>query len=667
MLAPSMSSLYCTKILRATAEEKNLAVLCWRLAADAARNYSRQCQKNDILSPQAPSDLEQRKYSIKKIQEANYRLAMALDANALQAFSSYWIFSTNELKEAAWDYRHWMHYSQARDSLLFEQEIAQSQEAVTKYRAVAPEASRFAQEAIHCFQKARQIQQSAFSFLAKEMISYRFKIAAYDAIHSAIMHLNLVAARSCNNTILMDHGSAAASLASQAFYFRIKAAKATQQGDELSALQWSLAASGASNAYECHSKLVELLPSGEEELITCWREALHAAEEAIKERHHVITMPPGKKRDSVARIAFWAEHVYECHFKKIESYLQKKKEAYEVWKKITQNAQNLYSQKMYLHKKRIVTALWKELEAPWQKISFCPTSEREFTCGHSWIYQTVQFLKQASIPCDLWTPQKTAGIIIALTSSLDCSFGIDSLLSPDLFLVDVVADASPHPAAHFYIVQNRLQAEQLPNALFIPHWPQSDLIPRDRTRGARFENIVFFGTLENLAPELTSVEWTQRLRHELGLHFKIESPSRWNDYSTVDCAIGIRDFSRAPHFHKPATKLYNAWLAGVPFIGGSDSAYASDGHPGQDYLLVTSLEELLEHLKRLKEDLMLRSRLVQRGMQSSKAFTKEATLERWKKLIQETLPALALRHQKEIAKKERRKLLLNYLLHCFSN
>ncbi len=105
--------------------------------------------------------------------------------------------------------------------------------------------------------------------------------------------------------------------------------------------------------------------------------------------------------------------------------------------------------------------------------------------------------------------------------------------------------------------------------------------------------------------------------------------------------VAIRDFSNKPYNNKPATKLYNAWLAGVPFIGGCDSAYASEGSPEKDYLVAKSPEELLQQLRRLQQDLELRTRLVQRGSQVVQNFTVEKTLERWKKLIQEILPQRA--------------------------
>ncbi len=128
---------------------------------------------------------------------------------------------------------------------------------------------------------------------------------------------------------------------------------------------------------------------------------------------------------------------------------------------------------------------------------------------------------------------------------------------------------------------------------------------------------------------------------------EIKSADQWHDYSNVDAVIAIRDFSRARQLHKPATKLYNAWLAQVPFIGGNDSAYRSDGRPGVDYLIAQSPEQVLEHLRKLKEDPAFRAHLIQNGFESGKKFNRSATLERWKSLIQETLPGLAFQWQKK--------------------
>jgi hypothetical protein len=262
----------------------------------------------------------------------------------------------------------------------------------------------------------------------------------------------------------------------------------------------------------------------------------------------------------------------------------------------------------------------------------------------NWIYQTWALLISSGTPCYaiLDTPP-AEGIVIAISIAASLS-----LKMPDVpFFVDVVADATPHPAAHLHIVQNKAYAKRIPNSIFIPHWSHPGLIPRDLERGNRFENLCFYGHSKNLARELQTDRWRQRLHQELGIQLHFPAVSQWHDYSQTDCVIAIRDFSRSPHFNRPATKLYNAWLAGVPFIGGRDSAYAADGRPGMDYLVATSAEEVFQHLVHLKEDCSFRSQLVSQGSLSAKEFTREAILERWRTLIEKTIPELARQWEKK--------------------
>ncbi|MBX9578553.1 MAG: hypothetical protein K2W97_08800 [Chthoniobacterales bacterium] len=265
---------------------------------------------------------------------------------------------------------------------------------------------------------------------------------------------------------------------------------------------------------------------------------------------------------------------------------------------------------------------------------------------HCWIYQTWALLTEAGIKTSLVSELPTTGLVLALSGTLHSSFQSNHH-APDFFLVDIVADGLPHPAAHFHLVQNRAHARRLPHSHFIPLWPQPALIHREANRKGVFERISFFGDPKNLAAEFFSFSWQQHLKKELSLEFEIRRAAQWHDYSNVDAIIAIRDFSRSRQLHKPATKLYNAWLAGVPFIGGNDSAYQSDGRPGVDYLVAQSPKQVLEHLRKLKVDAAFRSRLIQNGIESGEKFSRSATLERWKFLIQETLPGLAFQWQKK--------------------
>jgi hypothetical protein len=265
---------------------------------------------------------------------------------------------------------------------------------------------------------------------------------------------------------------------------------------------------------------------------------------------------------------------------------------------------------------------------------------------HSWIYQTWSRLRKSGIHCHLIHNIPLSGIFI--------SFGLQSipasqlLNSRNLFLVDIVAHGNPHPHAHFHIVHNKRHARQLPRSLFMPHWPQPYLTPRDPKRGDLFENICFLGDPRQLAPEFTSPSWSERLESELQLHFQIRNSDRWHDYSDVDAVLAIRDVDASNcYLNKPATKLYNAWHAGVPFIGGIDSAYAEDGRPGIDYLVATSVEEAFQKLRQLKENRWLRYQLVAHGSEAGKEFTREATLLKWQTFVLTTLPKLAKQWQKK--------------------
>jgi hypothetical protein len=278
----------------------------------------------------------------------------------------------------------------------------------------------------------------------------------------------------------------------------------------------------------------------------------------------------------------------------------------------------------------------------------------KIACAQCWIYQTWLALEQGGFPVNLTHSLPGQGILVALTNSVDPAF-----TPPDgLFFVGVVADSLAHPRAHLHLVQNKAHARRLWNSAFMPLWPQPNLVVRNPMRLDRFENVCFFGERSNLAPELADSRWESRLRGELGLNFLVCGADRWHDYSEADCVVAPRSFRRSAYLHKPATKLYNAWLAGVPFIGGMDSAYAADGMPGRDFLQASTSEELFAHLRQLRERPALRQQLVAAGRISARNFSFEATRERWKQLLREKVPELAARWRRKSIPRRRLDLTL---------
>lgn len=255
----------------------------------------------------------------------------------------------------------------------------------------------------------------------------------------------------------------------------------------------------------------------------------------------------------------------------------------------------------------------------------------------SWIYQSWNTLVLRGHDVKLAHTMPADGIVIAFSGTLPDGF----TAPPGVFLAAAVADGLPHPGAHVQILQNKTHARRLPGSIYMPHWPQPNLLPRDPSRGDTFRTACFFGDLANIEPRLASTKWRQDLRERTGLEFIIRTQECWHDYHDIDAVVAIRDFHGEPQIHKPATKLYNAWLAGVPFIGGTDSAFQAEGTPGEDYLIARNAEELTQHLQLLARAPELRRRLVEAGRIRAKDFTRESATKRWEHLVLEELPARA--------------------------
>jgi len=248
----------------------------------------------------------------------------------------------------------------------------------------------------------------------------------------------------------------------------------------------------------------------------------------------------------------------------------------------------------------------------------------------NWILLTFARLAKADCPVRLCHTIPNEGVVFVLTGCLPTDFQAPA----GVFLVGVVADGLPHPACHFHVLQNAAHARRLPQSCFIPHWPQPGLIPRDPARGDRFENVVFFGDPPNLAPELRDPGFAARMKRSFGVTFRIAENGCWHEYSAADAAIGIREFGRRPFLRKPATKLYNAWLAGVPFIGGGDSAFAADGRPGVDFLKCTDLRAVEQAIGQFRDNPALRHQLVREGKVTGEGFVDARVLARWEETLE---------------------------------
>jgi hypothetical protein len=214
-------------------------------------------------------------------------------------------------------------------------------------------------------------------------------------------------------------------------------------------------------------------------------------------------------------------------------------------------------------------------------------------------------------------------------------------------LVAVRGDVRPAPNADVEIVQNPLAARGRWR-FFLPHWPQPGLVPRDPARGERVERAAFKGIRASLHPDLRAPGWAAALE-ALGVAWEADEVAydagaaaratlRWPDYGAVDVVVALRPPDRRLHVAKPATKLHNAWLAGVPAVLGPESAYRAERRSELDYMEAGSGAEALAAVASLVRDPARFAAMRAQGARRAVEVTPQAVAGRWRELLFATLP-----------------------------
>jgi hypothetical protein len=253
-----------------------------------------------------------------------------------------------------------------------------------------------------------------------------------------------------------------------------------------------------------------------------------------------------------------------------------------------------------------------------------------------WTLQTYLYLKEDGFPCELAKTQPSEGIVVSHKDFLnDIQRPTKSTL-----LVCLKSDRQPHRYAQAHIVQNPEDTvhsiqEQLVKSFFVPHWVQPLLVPRNMERGDRFENIGYVGSAIELDSLFQKQSWRDTLK-AMGLDWIMATTSDgWSDYSALDALVAIRKCnSPGEDFHfKPATKLYNAWHAGIPAILGVESAYRAERKSEHDYLEASSPDEVIRALKRLRDDSELRKQMVRNGRMRALETRPENIVKIWEDFL----------------------------------
>ncbi|MFO8099790.1 MAG: hypothetical protein R6T83_09260 [Salinibacter sp.] len=268
----------------------------------------------------------------------------------------------------------------------------------------------------------------------------------------------------------------------------------------------------------------------------------------------------------------------------------------------------------------------------------------------AWIVQTYRQLRAHGHPVEIDAVLPDDGIVVFIpeAESLRALREQYTRAHWPLTFVTVRADVMEYrsPWADAEVVQNGRFADGR-RSYFVPHWPQPGLRPRARGRGTRIEHITFKGGFGSLDKAFRSAAWRQYLAAR-GLTFEIASKHtqgavpRWHDYEAADLMLAVRPLhgDGGRRCEKPASKLVNAWMAGVPAVVGPEYAFRELREGPLDYVEVASLGEAMAAIDALREDPERYRAMQAHGRRRAEAFAPARIAERWAEVLFEHVPAL---------------------------
>jgi glycosyltransferase involved in cell wall biosynthesis len=278
-------------------------------------------------------------------------------------------------------------------------------------------------------------------------------------------------------------------------------------------------------------------------------------------------------------------------------------------------------------------------------------SEEGQTRRRGWLLQTYLWLRHSGYEVSISDTLPQEGIVVVLPEAFSLSqfYRQYGRAHRSLFILTIRADIYGFRSSlgDADIVQNgRFSDEE--RTFFVPHWPQPGLRPRDPSRGFQIRTLVFKGGYGNLHSDFRSAVWKNYLEQR-GLTFQISSaetegkiPS-WRDYRTADLNVAVRpSFNDGGlRFDKPASKLVNAWHAGVPSLLGKEYAYQELRQSPLDYIEIETIEEAMTAIDQLLEHPILYRDMIDNGLERARAFTPERIAARWAEVLFDFLPEIA--------------------------
>ncbi len=264
-----------------------------------------------------------------------------------------------------------------------------------------------------------------------------------------------------------------------------------------------------------------------------------------------------------------------------------------------------------------------------------------------WIIQTWNRLRRAGYAPTMSDQAPSAGIVVYHKEDQRLLLSrLPTGAAP--VLVGVRADFRSCDSADFEVLQNGYYADER-RAYFVPHWPQPGLLARDPARGDRIERISYKGYVGNLGAEFRGPRWAEFLRaqdmvfeDDAILDDASDHPilTSFHDYREVDLVLAVRPGITT---HKPASKLVNAWHAGVPALLSPDYPFEELRTGPLDYLAVRDVAEAQAAVLRLRREPGLYRAMIDNGRRRALEYTYESITRRWAELLYDIIPRAAAR------------------------
>jgi hypothetical protein len=200
----------------------------------------------------------------------------------------------------------------------------------------------------------------------------------------------------------------------------------------------------------------------------------------------------------------------------------------------------------------------------------------------------------------------------------------------DCYVVGVRADRPPVHVADIEVVQSPLQLGS-GRVRFVPHWPQPGLVARAAGRGTRVERAAYYGRRDALPRWYSDPAFRAGLA-AIGVSFEVRDRT-WHDYRDVDILLAHRDETPAMLANKPASKLVNAWLAGVPAVVAPEPAFETLRRSDLDFIATTDAAATVAAIHALALSPERHRAMVDNGRARAVEFSVDAIRARWLHLL----------------------------------